>query len=176
MEQGKTSVWKALIVPGVIILLFVLAILGIVFIRGQFTDEIKVETALPEISTTTEEKTTITGKTDPKATLIINGEKVRLEKNGDFRHVIILKSGENKIVLESRKGDNSKSISRVIVRETQEPIATNTSGNSFYSGELANSGPKENFAIFIITALSISVVFYYKSLLGLKKPSYKHFT
>ena len=180
MGQPKTNIWQALAVPGVILLIFALAILGIIFIRGRFVEEPKLTTTLPEISTTTEEKSIVTGEADPKASLDINGKIIKVDKSGDFKYVIALDPGQNRVVFTLNKGLGSKTIKteRIIVREIKVSSGTVTpqTNQPSYSGSLSNSGPKENFAILLAAALLISIIPFYKSKVNLRKPRYKLFT
>ncbi len=180
MGKTKTNIWQALAVPGVILFIFALAILGIIFIRGRFLYEPKFTTTLSEISTTTKETSTISGKTNPKAKLEINGKVVKIDKGGNFSYVLALNPGQNRVAFTQNNGPGSKTIKteRIIVREMKVSTGTATlqTGQPNYRGNLSNSGPKENFAILFITLLFISLIYYYKSHASLKKPGYKLFT
>ncbi|MBZ2164906.1 hypothetical protein [Methanobacterium spitsbergense] len=61
-----------------------------------------------------------TGKTDPNAIVTINGEKVPVDKNGNFYWVIDLKNGKNIINVTAKAPFKSKNQTYAIVNRAED--------------------------------------------------------
>jgi hypothetical protein len=99
------------------------------------------------IETTTNNKDfVIKGKTDPTATILINGDKAE-NKNGDFEHKIALKPGANKIQISARRDSFENKKNLTIIYEAKETIAENAKINltaTQSNGEIQLSWTVEN--------------------------------
>lgn len=94
------------------IILFLLLFSGYLFFQYQhFWGQPELKVFTPVQNTELQEKRLkVEGKTDPEATVEINGEVVSLDERGNFQKEIELFEGENKILIEaiSRKGKRTK--------------------------------------------------------------------
>ncbi len=181
MNSGnKTNLLKALSVPIVILVLFVLAIVGIYIIRNIYYGEPTLVLDNPDISTTNEGKIIITGTTDRNSKLVINDQIVTLEKDGTFNYPAALKDGENKIIVTTEKKSNKKRMTneKIVIKgkaNIQAPTIV-TLNNTVPNGKLANSGPKEDFAIIYLILIIFSLFFFRKSLRKKHRLKYELFT
>lgn len=73
-------------------------------------------------SSATKSTVSITGKTVPGATLLINGEKAEVHSTGDFSTKLKLSEGDNRIVVEARLGDKKKSVALKVKLDTSPPL------------------------------------------------------
>jgi hypothetical protein len=74
----------------------------------------------------------VVGRTSPGASLFINGEKFDVRQGGDFNAKVKLNEGESKLMIESRLGDQKKTLSLKVVLDTSPPMLTVTQPMSHF--------------------------------------------
>ncbi|MDZ7798752.1 MAG: helix-turn-helix domain-containing protein [Patescibacteria group bacterium] len=106
-----------------IIILFILAIL--LYLGWELTHiiappKLKINYP-PEEFITTEKSLLLEGQTEPEISVLVNGEKVDVERNGSFKEEIILKEGVNVIEITAHKkqGEENKVIRRVMLKNVE---------------------------------------------------------
>jgi len=88
-----------------------LSLIFVTFLSAQGQEEIILDIVYPKNNMTINAPSTFfVGNTDPKASLKINGENVKVFPNGGFTQVVKLKRGENKIELKSTLNDREKKL------------------------------------------------------------------
>ncbi|MFA5197525.1 MAG: hypothetical protein WC437_03855 [Patescibacteria group bacterium] len=183
-EQVSKPLWKQLLVPITLVIIFVLLVWGVYRIQRSFQVQPNLDVAIPEISNTQEDSINLTGKTASDATVTINDKKIAVNKDGNFTYLYILNPGENKIIFKAKKDSSEPTtVEKIVVREPKPIVTTSPSSgpslqNVSNNSGLTTSGPAENIGIIGLAGIIISSGLYFKSLKKAKKiiPSYKLFT
>jgi hypothetical protein len=169
------STLSQIIIPVVILILFVIGIYGVVRLRNNIgnnnppTLSVNVE----ENSKTTNDKLVLSGTTSAQD-ITVNGNKVDVDKEGNFSYQVPLNPGENKITATATANGKTTTLERTIVREGTVAATPPPGG----AQGLTESGPAENIGIVGLTGLIIAGYYYLRSRSRHQhqKVSYKLFT
>ncbi len=182
----KKSVWKEIAFPLMLILIFAVAVFGVTTLTKNLKNPPKITFDTPAEFSTASDKTVITGRTDPKATLVVGRDKVSVDKSGGFTYEAnLVEGGQTFKFVATRwyaQGSQSIKVSRtaaVTPPETTVSPDTNpiTSSQAAAGADLAASGPRENIlTTFGVVALLMSGYLYQKTRKKSLKSSYRAFT
>jgi hypothetical protein len=168
-NQTSMSIWKQLLVPVVLLIIFSLAIWGIVRLQKNFQEQPTLDVSLPDISTSTEENINITGKVTSKAELMVNNKKILVDKDGNFSYLLALNQGENKVVFKAKQGQSDPVIVEKIINREAKAVKAPAAGapsETVKAESLAASGPAENMGIVGLAGLLLSYLIYRKTAKG----------
>ncbi len=184
----KKTILQQIATPLILMVLFALAIFGVMLMNGNLKNPPKLEVDGATEITTTKDTYQISGKVDPKATLRIEGKRVTPEKDGSFKYTVKLKQGVQAVDLTTAKWYSTQSKKITITRSLIEPVVVAVtapvtapqsvaSGTTEANGALSTSGPKENvFGAFGLACVAVGFMIYRKSVKYTQKGAYKPFT
>lgn len=161
--------WKEVIIVVFLIILFIVAVFGIMGLRRNRAAAPTLEVNIEDVTYTDQEKIQVTGKVDKGSNLKVNEENVVVDADGNYSFEQKLNDGENKIKLEAEKSGKVTTVEKTIVRQTAaEKDVNGTTTPSLDSnpanGDLNESGPAENvMGVLGLTAIFLAYRYYLKS-------------
>ncbi len=166
-EQAPTPVWRQLIIPVILLIIFVFAIWGIINLQNSMKTKPKLDVSLPDISTSTEGNVNLGGKVAPGSKLTVNDKTIPVDDEGNFTYLYTLSSGENKLTFKVTKGSESATVEKIVnytpASVAAQPEAQPVSPVAGADGTLASSGPAENIALLGLVGIIFSGYLYHKS-------------
>jgi len=121
MKKGSLMVTPKKIIVSVFILFLVLVVLYFWKEIGFLLEPPSLQINQPSADITiNQEKFEISGKTNPFALVLINGEQVYIDKDGNFKKEISLSAGINTLLVEAKNrfGKTNTLIRRIIFTPT----------------------------------------------------------
>jgi hypothetical protein len=178
-EQAQTPIWRQLLIPLVLLIVFVIAVWGVINLQGSLKAEPKLDVSLPDLSTSTEGNVNIAGKVTPKTDVSVNDKAISVGDDGNFSYIYVLSPGENKLIFKAEKDGKEAAVEKIVTYSA--PVANKPSqsiGGAEGTDSLATSGPAENVGILGLVGVISSLWLYLRSR---KKqlssiPTYKIFT
>lgn len=158
--ENPTPLWKTLMIPIILLVVFILAIFGVLKLQESFKKPLKLEVSLPDSTTTTEEKINVTGSITKGALLKINDETITTDTEGNFSYQSYLSPGENKISFITESA-NSEPVTVVKYVTRNGPSLITDIGTPAKAAKrtdsLSSSGPKETIGFIGLTGIIFSL-------------------
>jgi hypothetical protein len=186
----KKNLWQEMLTPILLLIVFVIAIFGVVNLNKSLKNPPKLTISGPTSVSTTAEKLVVSGQVDPKAKLTVNGKVVKADKSGGYSYTTTLKEGAQTVeVIAVRFFSEHKekvTITRTPVETKVAATPAETPSKTVASGavipasttsDLSDSGPVESvMGAFGLASLLVCFYLYRKSSKNTLKSSYKAFT
>jgi hypothetical protein len=153
--------WKAFSTPFFLMVLFVIAIFGVVKIYSQFTTPPTIEVTSGTDIVTSQTEVPIAGVVKNAVVLRVNGQETPLDKSGNFSTMVPVVVGMNAVELVAGNAVQTRSTVSITREDTQPAVASSdtTATTNTSTIDLSNSGPVETgLGSFGLAAIIVSLM------------------